>query len=57
MTAEFIAGGTAGSSAWALANPFDVVKSRIQASDRKLKLIPVVKKLYAEEGKVIWFSV
>ena len=50
ITSELIAGGSAGCFTWALATPWDVVKSRMQASDNKLKLFDVVKTLYAEEG-------
>ena len=36
---------------WVTATPLDVVKSRIQASEGKVKLVPVIKELYREEGK------
>ena len=51
IVSELIAGGFAGVFGWVTATPLDVVKSRIQASEGKVKLVPVIKELYREEGK------
>ena len=62
IVSELIAGGFAGVFGWVTATPLDVVKSRIQASEGKVKLVPVIKELYREEGKsyiglsVQWFK-
>lgn len=51
IVSELIAGGFAGVAGWVTATPFDVVKSRIQASEGKVKIVPVIKELYREEGE------
>jgi len=52
IISELIAGGFAGTVSWTLATPFDVVKSRLQASETKLRLLDVVKALYRENGEI-----
>lgn len=53
VLAELFAGGMAGAVSWASATPFDVVKSRMQASDQKLRLTAVIRGLYKEEGMLL----
>ncbi|XP_067939098.1 solute carrier family 25 member 45-like [Watersipora subatra] len=50
VVSELVAGGLAGFFSWASATPLDVVKSRMQASETKLRFSHAVNALYAEEG-------
>jgi hypothetical protein len=49
--ADFFAGGIAGSAAWFLILPLDIVKTRQQSSrDRNMNILESMKKLTQEQG-------
>jgi len=53
IMAELIGGGAAGAASWGVATPFDVVKTRIQASERRRHVWLTIKELYQEGGEIV----
>lgn len=49
-TGYLLAGGLAGSCAWAVCYPTDVIKSIVQASPNPIRIMDVVKKVRQEQG-------
>ena len=53
---RLLAGGTAGGVSIAMVNPTDVVKTQMQNSIEKLEMAPIIKRIYAKDGILGFWS-